>query len=331
MDSWKSEIVKIKSRCGFCGEVFTKWSDRNDHLSDHFREGALMKEWKGCRGLEPAIALLVENAIPPYLIGTEATDPDPFSALRPGSKSFSQANANRSSPRTTFEELTARLGEYVHTTISNGILVTDELLRKEARVILYGDEDPWNQTPADNPQWLHMFKLGYGLIVPLAAGLPSAPPSGTAGGEILQSIIATLPIGMAPFTAQNMQHAAGDSAMLLPPVCNINTEGCESATTLSTYIPWSWQTPECLAEFRQMGCNPMLTTECSNTACGLLAPTTFNFSTSDEPACLLSPQTYPFPAPLLDSLDAVTEPGGPGSMEALTDTFGVNPFPFNAG
>ncbi|OTB18793.1 hypothetical protein K445DRAFT_307682 [Daldinia sp. EC12] len=58
MDAWKSKVTHVKSRCGFCGETFTVWSDRNDHLSDHFRSGARMKDWKGCRGLEPAVALL---------------------------------------------------------------------------------------------------------------------------------------------------------------------------------------------------------------------------------------------------------------------------------
>ncbi|KAI1420258.1 hypothetical protein F5Y12DRAFT_791789 [Xylaria sp. FL1777] len=162
IDSWKSQPVKIMSRCGFCSETFTKWSDRNDHLAGLFREGARMREWKCCRGLEPAIALLVENVIPPYLIGAEAIDPDPFSALRPGSESFSQANATHSSPRTTFEQLTARLGEYVSTTCSSGIPNTDELLRKEARVILYGDDDPWNQTLL--PRVCSIIFLGLGRL-----------------------------------------------------------------------------------------------------------------------------------------------------------------------
>ncbi|KAI1742721.1 hypothetical protein F4680DRAFT_25006 [Xylaria scruposa] len=331
MDSWKSQPVKVMSRCGFCGETFTKWSDRNDHLADHFREGARMREWKGCRGLEPAIALLVENAIPPYLIGAEAIDPDPFSALRPGSKSFPQANTTQSSPRTTFEQLTARLGEYVSTTMSCGIPVTDELLRKEARIILYGDYDPWNQTPADNPQWLTMFKLGYGLAVPVVEDIPSVMSVETAdAGSLHQhregshSIMNTLPVGMAPFTMENMQHAAGDSAIFLPRVCSINTEGCENATASSVYIPWSWQTPECLAEFRQMSCIPTPTTGCSQAA------PTHDLNAPEEPECLLLDERYPFSAPLLDSLDTATDPDGCGYLNSLTETLGVNSFPYNA-
>ncbi|EQB57487.1 hypothetical protein CGLO_02374 [Colletotrichum gloeosporioides Cg-14] len=71
MGGWKAKITRVKSRCGFCGETFALWVDRNDHLVEHYRAGALFKDWKGCRGLEPAVALLVQNAMPPYLIGAD--------------------------------------------------------------------------------------------------------------------------------------------------------------------------------------------------------------------------------------------------------------------
>ncbi|OIW22976.1 hypothetical protein CONLIGDRAFT_586329, partial [Coniochaeta ligniaria NRRL 30616] len=68
MSAWKVKVLRITSRCGFCGETFSLWSDRNDHLADHFRRGAVMEDWEGDRGLEPAISGLVENAMPPCLI-----------------------------------------------------------------------------------------------------------------------------------------------------------------------------------------------------------------------------------------------------------------------
>ncbi|RSL79410.1 hypothetical protein CEP51_007373 [Fusarium floridanum] len=40
---------------------------------------------------------------------------------------------------------------------------TDEELRHQARWIAYGDDDPWNQTHADNPEWLERFKKGVGI------------------------------------------------------------------------------------------------------------------------------------------------------------------------
>jgi len=65
MESWKSEAAYIRSRCGFCGEDFTKWQDRVEHLAKHFKAGAKMADWKGCRGLDPAVAAQVTNAMPP--------------------------------------------------------------------------------------------------------------------------------------------------------------------------------------------------------------------------------------------------------------------------
>ncbi|KAI8657063.1 Homeobox domain-containing protein [Fusarium sp. Ph1] len=40
---------------------------------------------------------------------------------------------------------------------------TDEELRHQARWIAYGDNDPWNQTHADNPEWLERFKQSVGI------------------------------------------------------------------------------------------------------------------------------------------------------------------------
>lgn len=80
METWKSEAQYIKSRCGFCGMIFDKWQDRVDHLAKEFRNGANMKNWKGCRGLDPHVAIHVTNAMPPYLIANESKSPFPFSA-----------------------------------------------------------------------------------------------------------------------------------------------------------------------------------------------------------------------------------------------------------
>ncbi|OTA25299.1 hypothetical protein BTJ68_10436, partial [Hortaea werneckii EXF-2000] len=61
MEKWKFTAVKINSRCGFCGQRFSVWQERVDHLTAHFKAGARMKEWKGCRGLDPAVAAQVTN------------------------------------------------------------------------------------------------------------------------------------------------------------------------------------------------------------------------------------------------------------------------------
>ncbi|KAE8378476.1 hypothetical protein BDV26DRAFT_281011 [Aspergillus bertholletiae] len=171
MESWKSQVTHINSRCGFCDQRFEVWSDRNDHLAHHFRNGASMKDWRGCRGLDPPVALAVENAMPPYLIGIEATGMAPFSASHMLGRDVQsglhvgetdQPMQAQAKP-TMFEHLTARLGEYVLKVQAKGEIITDEMLQKEARCIIYGDDDPWNQTAADSAEWLKLFKEGMSM------------------------------------------------------------------------------------------------------------------------------------------------------------------------
>ncbi|KAF3015602.1 hypothetical protein E8E14_009679 [Neopestalotiopsis sp. 37M] len=288
MCTWKSAVSEVKSRCGFCGETFSLWSDRNDHLSDHFKAGRLMKDWKGCRGLEPAIALLVENAIPPYLIGMETQDADPFSASKGNTKTGFAMGDNSLAP-TAFGALTAGLGEYVRTAKTAGDDITDDALRRQARLILYGDDDPWNQTPADNSQWLEMFKAGYGLDHdPFQQQSTTACASNTYSAST-QPTTSSGPFSAqspSPFTAETVQHAVGFDPTIMQFELNYavappSSDDLVSAATEPAFtIPWSWQTPECLAEFRQLGllpsimptataCDPVIdeTSGLANTSC----------------------------------------------------------------
>jgi hypothetical protein len=41
-----------------------------------------MRDWRGCRGLDPLVALGVENAMPLYQIGIYSMGTEPFSASR---------------------------------------------------------------------------------------------------------------------------------------------------------------------------------------------------------------------------------------------------------
>lgn len=211
MESWKAEAQYIKSRCGFCGLQFDKWQDRVDHLAKEFRNGATMKDWKGCRGLDPHVAAQVTNAMPPYLIAMESMSPFPFSATNSSSMrqhnlclqqgdlesvlpndrairmqgtdpmecSISPTTANNTTPQsvstqslnanaTCWEILTLRLGRYARLQIEkNGpSSVSDAMLQSEARRILYGEDDPWHQTAADNPEWLNLFKKAHGINNP---------------------------------------------------------------------------------------------------------------------------------------------------------------------
>ncbi|KAH9862460.1 hypothetical protein IAQ61_009877, partial [Plenodomus lingam] len=232
MDSWKSEAQYIKSRCGFCGMTFEKWQERVDHLAKEFRSGADMKNWKGCRGLDPHVAMHVTNAMPPYLIGNEKLSPFPFCASNSASLQQANilhdgndlenllANSNGNSPTsdlsaayqkdanpstigpmllttpkdyttsskptaqpnaTCWEILTLRLGKFTREYMAQhgAASMTDALLQREARNILYSDpDDTWNQTSADNPEWLALFKRAHGLDTSTPAShlpLPSSP------------------------------------------------------------------------------------------------------------------------------------------------------------
>jgi len=234
MEAWKSEVPYIRSRCGFCSQYFNTWADRCDHLAKHFRAGARMRDWKGCRGFDGRVAALVTNAMPPYLIGNEANSMIPFSAsneasmthgvegMQPGcgvtsgplgrsawdqfgdfnlglrdlstlsSLSPPGENMNLDGPieplmnfsenisdedymslmpppqrpgkiSSCWEVLTVRLGLFVKERLRLGDPITNEMLQGHARWILYESDDQWNQTAADNPEWLELFKKAHGL------------------------------------------------------------------------------------------------------------------------------------------------------------------------
>ncbi|KAJ5358069.1 hypothetical protein N7541_005227 [Penicillium brevicompactum] len=240
VETWSSEVTHVNLRCGFCTATFTQWADRNRHLAAHFREGFLMKEWKGCRGLDPAVALAVENAMPPYLIGAESTGIDPFSASKRCPNTYvanSQSSVNeccsqQGDPQPTpFELLTERLIRFVRERQATGVAITDDCIQREARSFVYGDEDPWNQTAADNLDWLQLFKDGMGL---------GSSPSSINHDASEVSPEASFPL---PWTT-NM---ASSSALQGPTSSCIRTLG----SPVDPWMPWAWQSPECLAEFRR--------------------------------------------------------------------------------
>ncbi|USW49292.1 Putative Homeobox domain, HTH CenpB-type DNA-binding domain, Homeobox-like domain superfamily [Septoria linicola] len=202
MESWKSAAANMNSRCGFCAQRFTVWQERVDHLTAHFKAGARMSDWKGCRGLDPAVAAQVTNAMPPYLIGIESVSPNPFSATNratwrelPGRAEVEAENGDNplgrfgedsgrhsevvdahcdgygSTKATCWEIVTVRLGKYAKEMADKGVQMTDEMLQRQARIVLYDNDDTWNQTAADNIEWLDLFKKAHGLnFIPSAIG-----------------------------------------------------------------------------------------------------------------------------------------------------------------
>jgi hypothetical protein len=69
-----------------------------------------------------------------------------------------------------------------------GIIPTDKQLQDKGRIIIYNDEDPWNQTAADNPQWLECLRQQHGIALqpvaepPKLEEVPMFPPYAVRGG-----------------------------------------------------------------------------------------------------------------------------------------------------
>lgn len=197
MDTWKSTTFEIQSRCGFCPSLFATWQARADHLAAHFRNGADMKDWTGGWGFEPFIEKIVENAIPPYLIGYERGTMNPYRAreLKKNSSSNSthttpptadsQSQTDHSCDRVEVDQMTKdsncwhRLEEelikYIHDQRIQGHTITDDDIRNQARIVVYGDPDPWDWTQADNQIWLDAFKHEQGLTPSLTETVTTSP------------------------------------------------------------------------------------------------------------------------------------------------------------
>ncbi|KAJ2981141.1 hypothetical protein NUW58_g6765 [Xylaria curta] len=82
------------------------------------------------------------------------------SSIKPGAMFLNDANCYR--------RLAKYLGRFVTATMSannpNQHVPTDEELKHQARWIVYDDDDPFNQTAADNAEWLQRFKIDAGIL-----------------------------------------------------------------------------------------------------------------------------------------------------------------------
>lgn len=63
--------------------------------------------------------------------------------------------------------LEKELIDYLNARRALGEVPTDEDFQRQARLIIYGDDDAWNQTLADDPEHLLLFKRQNGLAPPL--------------------------------------------------------------------------------------------------------------------------------------------------------------------
>ncbi|KAI9728859.1 MAG: hypothetical protein M1834_007116 [Cirrosporium novae-zelandiae] len=175
MNTWKTAINHIKSRCGFCSAELPTWAARVEHLAAHFKAGQTMAQWNGDWGFDPSVSRVIENTMPPYLIAYERTTMHPFRGQDMANASHDFYRGDHSSSTHWAEgvncwiRLENGLKRYVKAQQAQGVEITDEMLQNQGRVVIYGCDDPWNQTGSDNPTWLEAFKRSVGLT-------PAPPP-----------------------------------------------------------------------------------------------------------------------------------------------------------
>lgn len=203
LDNWVEQAPAVRSRCGFCNMALSSWDERADHLAGHFRQGCTMRDWQGGHDFDDNIAARLTNALPPYYLATEAQSLVPFSATSAEAKDhFAQISArtagayiedpgmgaaiNFNQPDEPLEPpntlhtpalldsrarsaeafadiLASHLARFALEYRQMGVYLTDEMLQREARQVLYSSDDPWNQTIADSPMWLKEFRDRHGL------------------------------------------------------------------------------------------------------------------------------------------------------------------------
>ncbi|EFX03246.1 homeobox and c2h2 transcription factor [Grosmannia clavigera kw1407] len=116
-------------------------------------------------------------------------------------------------------QLARELTRYVTAAMSpnnpNCHVPTDEELQHQARWILYDDDDPWNQTAADNAEWLMRFKRDSGIL-PTSSGpglmVESQAWNVKQGGTGFAPPYCFPNMPMAPFkTPPGAENSSGDS------------------------------------------------------------------------------------------------------------------------
>ncbi|KAF2824105.1 hypothetical protein CC86DRAFT_371522 [Ophiobolus disseminans] len=200
IDDWKVASAPVTSRCGFCDANLSNWDERTDHLAAHFRSGKTMSDWRGNHGFDAIVNARVTNDFPPWLIAAQADTLVPFSATSHGSRDHSLqfistmekeqreliASLPPASSQTTatalptFDEnmpteestgarlfadvLSKHLAQFARQQMMMGVVPTDEMFQRESRRVLYQDaDDEWNQTVADNPEWIQEFRARTGF------------------------------------------------------------------------------------------------------------------------------------------------------------------------
>ncbi|KAJ3458895.1 hypothetical protein MRS44_013004 [Fusarium solani] len=151
MEGWKLECDDVQSRCGFCDISMTTWTERVDHLAEHFREGKTMADWSGNWGFDSATLEMVENSMPPYLIEYERNSPLPFTTQQ--GAPYSSTNA--------FDLLQLELDYFFSNYVDvNQCVPPERLLHLEACSIIFGAEMLHQHAQPNASSWLRDILMG---------------------------------------------------------------------------------------------------------------------------------------------------------------------------
>ncbi|KXH40753.1 homeobox and C2H2 transcription factor [Colletotrichum simmondsii] len=165
MGDWKYESEIIRSRCGFCGHTMSSWTDRIDHLAEHFKDGKTMADWHGDWGFDDNVLNMVENSVQPYLIHMERNSPWPFTTKQ----------GVPETPPNAYELIKLELEHFSaeHQNTRDEMPTNAELLYESCCVIFGCDSISFSKRPATSTQsWLRDLLMSSESIVQQARVRP---------------------------------------------------------------------------------------------------------------------------------------------------------------
>lgn len=123
----------------------------------------------------------------------------------------------------SYSRLEGELGDYLKAQRILGLEPTDEDLQREARLIIYEFDDGWNQTAADNVNWLASFKKRHSMAGPPTTSESSPSFSLLAG---TQSATTETPLTKVTTKSPDDMGDLGPSSSLRPGPFFLNDANC---------------------------------------------------------------------------------------------------------
>ncbi|ORY58101.1 uncharacterized protein BCR38DRAFT_353751 [Pseudomassariella vexata] len=130
-----------------------------------------------------------------------------------------------------YRRLARGLSRFVASTMSannpNRHIPTDEEIQHQARWVVHDDDDPCNQTAADNVEWLQRFKRDVGILPPDSGpGLPTETiqwPASTGGTGFAPPYVAPNPkVTLEPFNAKPKVFCRENAKQFEPEPATVN-------------------------------------------------------------------------------------------------------------